>query len=140
MKTRQEQNVEKPSERGFGITFAAVFFIIGFLRLYKVHDLHDYWWMTWLCFSAVFIILAYFWVAPLRPLNNLWYHLGLILSYLINPILMGIVFLLTIFPIGLFMRLLKKDLLKLKFDRKWPTYWQIRTHAEIKRENMKNQF
>ncbi|WP_026602255.1 SxtJ family membrane protein [Methylomonas sp. 11b] len=138
--SRQEENAQKPSERGFGITFAAIFCIIGFLRLYQSHDLHDHWWMIWLFFAAVLLILAYFWVAPLRPLNNLWHRFGLVLSYLINPIIMGVVFLLTILPVGLLMRFLKKDLLKLKVDRKSSTYWQNTPLVVVKQQNMKNQF
>ncbi|MBD9362221.1 SxtJ family membrane protein [Methylomonas fluvii] len=138
--SRQEENAEKPTERGFGITFAAIFCIIGFVRLYQSHDLRDHWWMIWLFFAVVLLILAYFWVAPLRPLNNLWHRLGLVLSYLTNPVIMGAVFLLTILPVGLLMRLLKRDLLKLRFDRKAPTYWQNRPLIVVKQQNMNNQF
>ncbi|MCF7965102.1 hypothetical protein V3O24_14355 [Methylobacter sp. Wu8] len=131
---------KKPSERGFGITFSAAFSAIGFVRLYQVRDFHDYWWMAWLSTAAVFLLLAYFWVAPLRPLNNLWYRIGLLLSHVVNPLIMGIVFLSTIFPIGLLMRLFKKDLLKLRLDREAQTYWQKRTPSAAKQQDMKNQF
>ncbi len=136
----KSQNQGKPSERVFGVTFAAVFLVISLARLYHVRDLYDYWWITELSLAAIFLFLAYFWISPLRPLNNLWHRLGLVLSYITNPILMGIVFLLTILPIGLFMRLLKKDLLKLKLDRKSPTYWQNRSVTAVKQQSMKNQF
>ncbi|WP_445367068.1 hypothetical protein ACH5Y9_18100 [Methylomonas sp. BW4-1] len=138
--SRQEENAEKPTERGFGITFSAVFLMIAFVRLYRVRDFYDYWWLTGLSLAAIFLFLAYFWMAPLRPLNNLWYRLGLVLSYLINPVIMGAVFLLTILPVGLLMRLLKRDLLKLRFDRKAPTYWQNRPLIVVKQQNMNNQF
>lgn len=130
---------KKSSEREFGITFSAVFSVIGLARLYQIRDFHDYWWMAWLSVAAVFLLLAYFWVAPLRPLNNLWHRIGLLLSYVVNPLIMGVVFLLTIFPIGLLMRLFKKDLLKLKLDREAQTYWQKRTPSADK-QDMKNQF
>jgi hypothetical protein len=49
---------------------------------------------------------------------------------------MGLIFFFIVTPIGIFMRLLKKDILNLKFNSK-KTYW-------IKKENlkskMKNQF
>lgn len=127
---------EKSSERGLGITFAVVLSIIGFTRLYLGHA----WWATWLTASAVFLFLAYFWVAPLRPLNNLWHRIGLLLFRVANPIVMGIVFFTTIFPIGVLMRLFGKDLLNLKLDRKAQTYWQKRTPSKAVPQDMKNQF
>lgn len=136
----QKQSGEKPSERGFGITFAAVFFIVGCVRLYRVRDFYDYWWMAELSVSAIFLFLAFFWLLPLRPLNNLWHRIGIVLSHLINPIIMGFVFLLTILPVGLLIRFLKKDFLKLKLDRNAPTYWQNRPIKETKNQNMRNQF
>lgn len=136
----KKQNQGKPSEREFGITFAAVFLVICLARLYHVRDFYDYWWILDLSLASIFLFLTYFWVSPLRPLNNLWHRLGLVLSHITNPIVMGIVFFLTILPIGLFMRLFKKDLLKLKLKRKSPTYWQIRSVTAVKQQSMKNQF
>ena len=49
---------------------------------------------------------------------------------------MGIIFFLVITPTGLIMRLLNKDLLKLKFN-KTNTYWIEKTEPKSK---MKNQF
>ena len=127
---------EKSSERGLGVTFAVVFSIIGFARLYQGHD----WWAVCLSVAAVFLFLAYFWVAPLRPLNNLWHRLGLLLFHVVNPVVMGIIFFSTIVPIGLLMRIFGKDQLKLKLDREAQTYWQKRTPSDTVSQNMKNQF
>jgi hypothetical protein len=127
---------DKSSERGLGITFAVILFIIGIVRLYNAHD----WWIACLSASAIFAFFAYFWVAPLRPLNNLWHRFGLLLFHIINPIVMAIIFYLTIFPIGVLMRLFGKDPLKLILDRKAETYWQVRIPSETTPDNMKNQF
>ncbi len=127
---------EKSSARGLGITFAVVFSIIGFARLYQGHD----WWAVCLSVAAVFLFLAYFWVAPLRPLNNLWHRFSLLLFHVVNPVIMGIIFFSTIFPIGVLMRIFGKDELKLKFDREAHTYWQKRTPSQNLSQNMKNQF
>lgn len=127
---------EKSSERGFGITFAFVFFVIGFAQLYQVHD----WWAVCFSIAAFFLLLAYFWVAPLRPLNNLWHRFGLLLFYVVNPVVMGIIFFSTVFPIGVLMRIFGKDPLKLKWDRNAQTYWQKRASSEATPQNMKNQF
>ena len=127
---------ERSSERGLGITFAVVFSIIGFARLYRGHD----WWAACLSMAVLFLFLAYFWVAPLRPLNNLWHRFGLLLFHVVSPVVMGIIFFSTIFPIGLLMRIFGKDQLKLKFDREAQTYWQKRTPSAAVPQDMRNQF
>lgn len=127
---------EKSSERGLGITFAVVFSIIGIARFYRGHD----WWAACLSVAAVFLFFAYFWIAPLRPLNNLWHRFGLLLFHVVNPVVMGVIFFSTIFPIGMLMRIFGKEQLKLKTDRKALTYWQKRTPSEAVLQNMKNQF
>lgn len=127
---------EKSSERELGITFAAILSIIGFVRLYQGHD----WWATCLSAAVIFLFLAFFWVAPLRPINRLWYRFGLLMFHMVNPIIMGIIFFVTIFPIGLLMRILGKDQLKLKFNRGAETYWEKRGPSTTASQGMKNQF
>lgn len=132
----RESAEDKSSERGLGVTFSIICLVIGIAQMYRDHD----WWIVWLSVAAVFLILAYFWAAPLRPLNKLWHRLGLLLFHVVNPIVMGIVFFSTIFPIGVLMRLFGKDPLKLKLDRAAQTYWQERAPASAVQRNMKNQF
>ena len=49
---------------------------------------------------------------------------------------MGIIFFIVVTPIGIIMRLLKKDLLNLKYNKK-ETYWIDKSGPKSK---MKNQF
>lgn len=127
---------EKSSERGLGITFAFVLFVIGIARFYRGSE----WGIAWFSGAAVFLFLAYFWITPLRPLNNLWNRLGLLLFHIVNPFVMGVVFFTTIFPVGALMRIFGKDPLRLKLDRDVQSYWQERTPSDAAQQNMKNQF
>ena len=72
----------------------------------------------------------------LTPLNKLWIKFGELLGRVISPIVMGAIFFLIVTPIGLFMRLIQRDLLRTKFTKD-NSYW-------IKREKnigpMKRQF
>ena len=72
----------------------------------------------------------------LTPLNKLWFKFGLILGKFISPLIMGLIFFIVVTPIGIIMRLLKKDLLLLKYNHK-KTYWIEKTGPKSK---MKNQF
>jgi hypothetical protein len=51
---------------------------------------------------------------------------------------MGLMFYLTIMPIGLIMRLSGKDILNLQIDKAASTYWITRASPE--RDSLKNQF
>ena len=71
----------------------------------------------------------------LTPLNLLWLKFGILLGRVVSPIIMGLVFFGVVTPTGLIMKILKKDLLKLKRSEK-KSYWiERKTKSE-----MKNQF
>ena len=120
------------SNRSFGLLFFIVFALIsvwpiingGTPRLWPIP------------FSIIFLVLGLLNSKILNPLNLAWVKFGEILGRIIAPIVMGIVYFLIITPRGLFMRLIGKDLLGIKFSEN-KSYW-------IKREksigSMKRQF
>ena len=59
----------------------------------------------------------------LTPLNLAWIKFGEILGVIIAPIIMGLVYFLVVLPTGILMRVLGKDLLKLKFQKSMVSYW-----------------
>ena len=73
----------------------------------------------------------------LTPLNKLWYKFGMILGAIVAPVVMGVVFFLVMTPIGLFMKIIGKDLLNIKYDKRKKTYW-IKRNTPI--NTMKRQF
>jgi large-conductance mechanosensitive channel len=72
----------------------------------------------------------------LTPLNKVWFKFGIFLGKLISPVVMGIIFFLVVTPIAFLMRILKKDLLNLKFNKN-SSYWIEKTDPK---STMKNQF
>ena len=125
-------DVKLGSNKSFGIVFFIVFLIIAIYPILSDGNLR-----LWsLVISLVFLILGLINSRFLTPLNKLWFKFGIILGKIISPIIMGIIFFLVVTPIGLLMRLLKKDVLNLKFnDNK--TYWIEKNGPKSK---MKNQF
>ena len=120
------------SNRSFGIVFFIVFLLIALYPLLKSNDLR-----IWsLIISFVFLTLGLINSKILTPLNRLWFKFGLLLGKFISPLIMGIIFFVVVTPIGIIMRLLKKDLLNLKYNKK-ETYWIKKTGPKSK---MKNQF
>ena len=124
------------SERSFGVVFAIVFAIIGTLPLIRGGELRH--WS--LLVAAVFLGLGLLAPGILRPLNILWFKFGLLLGRIIAPIVISLLFFIAVTPTALIMRLLRKDLLSLKFDRKAKSYWINRSKTDNPMGSMKNQF
>lgn len=121
------------SERSFGIVFSIIFTIIALLPLLEGGVLR-----IWaLCIAMGFLILGFFAPQVLIVPNKLWAQLGIVLGSIVSPIVLSILFVLTVIPTGIIMRLLGKDLLCQKIDKRAKTYWVKRTEAI---GSMKNQF
>ena len=120
------------SNRSFGIVFFVVFLLIALYPLLKESDLR-----IWsLLISLIFLALGLLNSNLLTPLNKLWFKFGLFLGKIISPLIMGLIFFAVVTPIGILMRMLRKDLLNLKFNKK-KSYWIEKTGPKSK---MKNQF
>ena len=120
------------TNKSFGIVFFIVFIIIALYPLLNQENLR-----IWsLIISFLFLILGLLNSKILTPFNKLWFKFGIILGKIFSPLLMGIIFFFVITPIALLMKVMKKDLLNLKFNSK-KTYWIERTDSE---SSMKNQF
>ena len=103
-------DIKISSNRSFGIVFFIVFLLIALYPLLKDNDLR-----IWsLLISFIFLALGLINSKILTPLNKLWFKFGLLLGKFISPLIMGIIFFIVVTPIGIIMRLLKKDLLNLK--------------------------
>lgn len=132
----REEHVEGSSDRSFGIVFAAVFLIIAAWPLWSGGGLR--WWSV--AVAAAFAVVAV--VAPqlLAWPNRLWLKFGLLLGRIVSPIALGILFYLVFMPIGLLMRALGKDPLRLKRDEAAATYWIRREPPGPPPTSMTNQF
>ena len=125
-------DIKISSNRNFGIVFFIVFLLIAVYPILKGNDIR-----IWsLLISFVFLILGLKNSKLLIPLNKLWFKFGLLLGKIVTPLIMGFIFFIVVTPIGILMRLLRKDLLNLKYDEK-KTYWIEKTGPKSK---MKNQF
>ena len=120
------------SNKSFGIVFFIVFLLIAIYPLINNGDLR-----IWsLIIAIIFLILGLINSKVLTPLNKLWFKFGLLLGKVVSPLIMGIIFFLVVTPTGLIMRIIGKDLLNLKFNKK-KSYWIEKSGPKSK---MKNQF
>ncbi len=134
--TISHRKVKESSDRSFGIVFAVVFALIGAWPL--LFDGRPRLWA--LAISAVFFALAFLFARALAPLNFVWKKIGLALHHITNPIIMGLVYFVAIVPMGLVLRAMGKDLLRLKLDQTASSYWIVRDPPGPKRGSMSKQF
>ena len=126
--------MNKPSSnRSFGIVFFIFFLILSFFPLMKNNQINFYFLVT----AIVFLILGLVNAKILTPLNKYWIKFGDILGKLVSPIVMFLIYFLTVFPVNLLLRLFNKDVMCLKLDKKMKSYW---IKKEINNTNMNNQF
>jgi hypothetical protein len=130
------RKVVSASERSFGLAFAAIFSFYALWPLVRAEA--PRWWA--LALAGAFLAAAFLQPQLLRPLNRMWFRLGLLLHHVTNPLIMGAVFYLVVTPIGLLMRALKKDLLRLKLDPAAKSYWIVREPPAPKPQSMSKQF
>tara|TARA_Y100000590_G_C15417672_1_gene900122 strand:- start:50 stop:448 length:399 start_codon:yes stop_codon:yes gene_type:complete len=126
-------NVKISSNRSFGITFFVVFLAVFLWQLLKNEEL-----IVWLLIIAfVFLALGLINSKLLTPLNKGWNKFGILLGNFIAPIVMAIIFFAVVTPTGLILRLMGKDLLRLKKNKDKKTYWIQKNDYKT---SMKKQF
>ena len=124
-------NIKRKNNITFGILFFIFFLIIGLCPLISNEPIR-----IW----SIIVSLVFLTVTIIKPnlftfLNKLWIKFGILLGKIISPIVMGLVFFFVVTPIGIFIKVLKKDVMSLK--RGASSYWITR---EDKIQSMKKQF
>ncbi len=124
--------IKPSSNRSFGVVFFIVFLVISIYPIVNNENLR----MWALITSFIFLILGVINSFVLTPLNIIWFKFGIFLGKVISPIIMGVIFFFVVTPTGLIMRILRKDLLNLKFNNN-KSYW---IEKKGPKSRMKNQF
>jgi len=132
----RDEKVVAGSDRSFGLVMAAGFTVLTLLNAWHAGRLWP--WTGGL--AALFLAAALLRPAALHPLNLVWLRFGLLLHGVVNPVVMALVFYGTVLPTGLVMRMLGKDLLRLKQQPDADSYWIVRAPPRPSPETMKDQF
>ncbi|MEG4585061.1 SxtJ family membrane protein [Microcoleus sp. MOSTC5] len=117
------KKLDKKGLRDFGLLIggliAVLFGLIPLLRRHSIPWLP--FWLPW-AIGAVLIVLAL--VAPksLNPIYHGWMRFGLILHKIQTPIVLGIVFYLIIWPMGVIKNIFGEDAMRRKLNPKMDTY------------------
>src|SRR5262245_36871640 len=121
------------SNRRFGFALAVACTIVYALGLWYSAGRS-----IWIVAAITLLIITLTLSRTLEPLKQLWLKFGWLLHIVLSPILLGLFYLLGVTPIGLLMRVLGKDPLRLKRNRQ--SYWIERTPPGPDPQTMKEVF
>jgi len=116
--------------------FAGVFVVISLLPLLGGRQIR----LWTLMIAGVLVGVAVLWPGLLAPANRLWLAFGLLLHRVTSPLVLGLLFFLVFTPMGLLMRAIRKDPLRLRWDGSAKSYWIHRSPPGPEPDTMRNQF
>ena len=106
------------SSRSFGLLFAGLFIALAIFE-FAFRD-QGYGWL-----AAGFVLLLISILIPrvLAPLKRMWLKLAYLLGAVINPIVLGLVYVFAIVLMGGVLRIFKRDPLSLRREPARASYW-----------------
>ncbi len=121
--------------KNFGLIWATIFLVIGLSPLLKGNDPKN--WA--LIVALVFVLISLFYPSLYQQSRfyPLWIKFGNYIGAINSKIIIFILFYLVFLPIGIILKLFRKDLLRKKLDKSLNSYFIDR---KIQPNNMKNQF
>ncbi len=132
----RNSEIKTSSNRSFGVVFCVVFGLIALWPLFGGGEVR-FWAAGG---TAVLAIVTLFFPHRLTPFNQAWTKFGLLLNRFTSPIILGLMFYVILTPNALVLRLLGKDLLRLRKSENADSYWISRVPPGPAPETMKNQF
>jgi hypothetical protein len=126
----------RDSNRSFGLLIGGVLLLVAGLHYWK--DRHDF--FVWLIIGLAFVAVALLVPHILAPLVRLWLKLGHLMSIVISPIILALMYVLAIVVTGVLIRLFGKDLLSLKLKPEAESYWIKRNPPGPKFNSLTDQF
>ena len=132
----RDEKIVTGSDRSFGLVMALALAAVTALNGWHSGKLWP--WTGGL--AVLFVAAALLRPSVLHPLNLVWLRFGLLLHKVVNPVVMALLFYGTVLPTGLIMRLMGKDLLRLKRQPDADSYWIVRRPPGPSPETMRDQF
>jgi hypothetical protein len=126
----------RDSNKSFGLLIGGVLLLVAGLHYWKERS--DF--LVWLIVAVGFIAVALLVPRALAPLRRLWLKLGHLMSIVISPIILALMYVLAIVVTGVLIRLFGKDLLSLKLKPEEASYWIKRNPPGPEFKSLADQF
>jgi saxitoxin biosynthesis operon SxtJ-like protein len=128
--------LEVGSPRSFGLVFAAVSLVVAVLPIVRGNPVRIWAGVV----AGLFLGVALIAPALLQPLNRAWMRFGETVGRIVALGVMALIFFVVITPMGAWLRITRRDLLRLRREPAARTYWIERNPAGPAPETMVNQF
>lgn len=126
---------KKKSGQDMGLLIGVVLLVIAIFPAFSSQPIKS----LFIYLALVFLLFALLLPRILYPLHFIWMKFAHLLSAIMTPLVMGIIFFGIITPVGLLLRLRNKDILRIgKHNRQAETYWKDKDKSLV--FNMKKQF
>jgi hypothetical protein len=127
---------EAGTNRRFGLLLVAVCAALAVL---------SYWaggraLVVWCALAVVLLALALTAPRVLAPARRGWIRLGQIMSRLISPLVLGLVYAIVFIPLALLMRLFRRDAMARAAAPAGGSYWLRRVDPVVGADRLKDQF
>lgn len=119
----------------FGLTVIATVF--GFCFLYKGNIKTG---IILFCLAFLFLIIYFLFPRVAYVFYKIWMVFVRGLAWIQTRILLIMLFYLTVFPIGLILKLFRKDFLSKKIEKDKKSYWNIRQSKRLNKEDYLKQY
>ncbi len=132
----KEIKESKKDLRKFGLTIGIAFLLLAVLLFITKKNSFPY-------FGTIGVLLIIIGLAVpgiLKPFNKIWMSLSIILGWIMTRVILTILFYFAITPIGLLVKLIRKDFLDLKIDKSKNSYWQKREKKKFDPVDYERQF
>ena len=126
------KNSNSISDKKFGIIFSSFFILINIIVYFYSLKVN----YTLFIFTFILILITFLKPGILRPFNVLWVRLGFFLGSFMPPLFMGLLFILIFIPMGVFLKILKINLMDTDIIQNKKTFWK----EPEKETDMKRQF
>ena len=131
LKKNEEEVLRK--SKNFGYTFSIIF-LLTFLYSFFFSKISSYYFLA---LSLLILFLTIIKPNLLSFFSNIWEKFGFLLGRVFSPLILALIYLITIIPINLIVRILRIDLINKKLSNKVKSYWIIRKDSKV---NFKDQF
>lgn len=127
-----------PSEKSFGLTVGLILLLLGSLQIFfnRGHGR-----AIFVAIGIALVLLAVVYPKALIYPNRAWFKLGILLSKIFSPVMIGILYFFILTPFSIALRILTKyDPLRLRMDPGAKSYWIERAPYGPNIENSRKQY
>ena len=126
----------KKELREFGLTIGIILAILGMIALWRNKPIY----LHLLVAAGIFIGFGLILPKALKPIQKTWMSLSIIIGFFVSHFILSILFYAVLTPIGLMMRIFRKDILDQRIDKNKVSYWQDVRDGVKPKESYENQY